>query len=106
MSKPELGTKCACAECHERFYDLNRAPAVCPKCGAQQPPPKARVIRPSRSSIGAGANPRRVPVAASTDDEAEAVDTPEADGGDDAPEPDEEADDDIEIDPARVETAD
>lgn len=32
MAKPELGTKRLCAHCGARFYDLNRAPATCPKC--------------------------------------------------------------------------
>lgn len=106
MGKPELGTKCTCAECHEPFYDLNRSPVVCPKCGAQQPPPNARVTRSSRSSVGAGVHARPVPAAATSDDEAEVEVTSETDGGDDAPEPDEEAEDDIEIDAARVQTRD
>ncbi len=44
MGRPELGTKCTCAGCHERFYDLNRSPAICPKCGTQQPPAKPRAL--------------------------------------------------------------
>jgi len=27
------GTKRSCANCGERFYDLNREPVVCPACG-------------------------------------------------------------------------
>jgi uncharacterized protein (TIGR02300 family) len=34
VAKPELGTKRLCAHCGARFYDLNHAPAACPKCGA------------------------------------------------------------------------
>jgi uncharacterized protein (TIGR02300 family) len=33
VAKPELGTKRLCAHCGARFYDLNHAPATCPKCG-------------------------------------------------------------------------
>jgi len=33
VAKPELGTKRLCANCGARFYDLNHAPAECPKCG-------------------------------------------------------------------------
>ena len=33
MAKLELGTKRLCAHCGARFYDLNHAPAECPKCG-------------------------------------------------------------------------
>ena len=32
MTKPELGVKRDCPNCGERFYDLNRTPAHCPKC--------------------------------------------------------------------------
>ncbi|MBV8426300.1 MAG: TIGR02300 family protein [Hyphomicrobiales bacterium] len=34
MAKPELGTKRQCRSCGNRFYDLNRDPILCPKCGA------------------------------------------------------------------------
>jgi uncharacterized protein (TIGR02300 family) len=37
MVKPELGNKRICVECGTRFYDLTRSPAVCPKCGTEQP---------------------------------------------------------------------
>lgn len=37
MAKPELGTKRVCVSCSTRFYDLTKSPAVCPKCGAEQP---------------------------------------------------------------------
>jgi len=33
VAKPELGTKRLCARCGARFFDLNRAPITCPKCG-------------------------------------------------------------------------
>lgn len=32
LAKPELGTKRLCANCGAKFYDLNHAPIVCPKC--------------------------------------------------------------------------
>jgi uncharacterized protein (TIGR02300 family) len=35
LAKPELGAKRVCQECGSRFYDLNREPIVCPKCGHQ-----------------------------------------------------------------------
>jgi uncharacterized protein (TIGR02300 family) len=34
VGKPDLGTKRLCAHCGAKFYDLNHAPATCPKCGA------------------------------------------------------------------------
>jgi uncharacterized protein (TIGR02300 family) len=33
VAKPELGLKRVCMHCGAKFYDLNRDPAVCPKCG-------------------------------------------------------------------------
>ena len=33
MAKPELGTKRVCLECSAKYFDLNRDPIVCPKCG-------------------------------------------------------------------------
>lgn len=45
MAKPELGTKRVCVACGAKFYDLAKTPAVCPKCGTEQP---AEVPRPRR----------------------------------------------------------
>jgi uncharacterized protein (TIGR02300 family) len=65
MSRPEFGTKYTCEGCSERFYDLNRSPAICFKCGARQSPPKPKVYRPLRATSARGAFSRRpVPVLA------------------------------------------
>lgn len=45
MAKPELGTKRVCVACATRFYDLTRTPAVCPKCGTEQPTEQPRARR-------------------------------------------------------------
>lgn len=37
MVKIELGIKRVCCSCGTRFYDLNKMPPVCPKCGTEQP---------------------------------------------------------------------
>ena len=34
MAKAELGMKLTCESCGARFYDLNKTPGICPKCGA------------------------------------------------------------------------
>ncbi len=34
MAKPELGGKRQCQSCGTKFYDLNKDPILCPKCGA------------------------------------------------------------------------
>ena len=46
MAKPELGTKRVCVACGARFYDLTKVPALCPKCGTEQP---LDVPRPRRA---------------------------------------------------------
>jgi len=103
MSRPELGTKCTCAGCRVRFYDLSRSPAICPKCGVEQPPEQPRVVRPARSTFGSRYQSRQPPTAIVADEDAEPVNTSEVAEEDEAPEPDDEDDADveaeIEIDP-------
>ena len=45
MAKPELGTKRTCVNDGIRFYDLNKVPAVCPRCGTEQPIEQPRLRR-------------------------------------------------------------
>jgi len=45
MAKPELGLKRVCVSCGTRFYDLTRSPAICPKCGTEQPAEQPRLRR-------------------------------------------------------------
>jgi uncharacterized protein (TIGR02300 family) len=45
MAKPELGNKRVCVACNTRFYDLSKTPAVCPKCGTEQPVEQPRPRR-------------------------------------------------------------
>jgi uncharacterized protein (TIGR02300 family) len=33
VAKPELGSKRQCQSCGAKFFDLNKDPIVCPKCG-------------------------------------------------------------------------
>ena len=46
MAKPDLGTKRVCVACSARFYDLTKSPAICPKCGTEQPLDQPRPRRP------------------------------------------------------------
>jgi uncharacterized protein (TIGR02300 family) len=41
LANSELGAKQICPTCSTKFYDLNRRPAVCPKCGAEFDPEEA-----------------------------------------------------------------
>jgi uncharacterized protein (TIGR02300 family) len=34
VTKPELGNKRQCQNCGARFFDFNKNPIACPKCGA------------------------------------------------------------------------
>ena len=43
MAKPEWGVKRACLACGTRFYDMQKAPILCPSCGA-----KISVVRGSQ----------------------------------------------------------
>ena len=43
MPKPEFGKKVVCSNCENKFYDLNRKPAVCPHCGTEQMEPIVEV---------------------------------------------------------------
>ncbi len=54
MAKPELGAKHQCQNCATKFFDLNRDPILCPKCGAVFVPlPVART--PARASAAVAA---------------------------------------------------
>jgi len=89
VAKPELGSKRQCLNCGAKFFDLNRDPILCPKCGTV-----FQVSLPTRPSRAAAA-------AASTDDDEPALEGAEVVSLEDA---DAEAaekavggDDDIEI---------
>lgn len=45
MAKPELGLKRVCVACGAKFYDLMKSPALCPKCGTEQPAEQPRFKR-------------------------------------------------------------
>ncbi|RZJ32262.1 MAG: TIGR02300 family protein [Brevundimonas sp.] len=61
MANPELGQKQVCPNCQAKFYDLNRRPAHCPKCGTDFDPEEALKLR----------NRRGRPAGYPADDEAE-----------------------------------
>lgn len=62
MAKPEWGNKLACRNCGAKFYDLQRDPPVCPRCGtAYKPKRPGRAERPTLEK----ARPVPVPAAVS-----------------------------------------
>lgn len=92
MAKPELGLKRVCVACSAKFYDLMRAPAVCPKCGTEQPAEQPR-LRRTAGSLPAEDKLKKRAVAPEADgDEVELEDVE----GDEAVEDAEELEDDAE----------
>ena len=81
VTKPELGTKRLCASCGAKFYDLDKDPIHCPKCGAVYEVVVA--TRPTRPEPAAPAPAPRAPapeeVAAPEPAEVETVSLEEAD---------------------------
>jgi len=100
VAKPELGMKRLCAGCGAKFYDLNKAPIVCPKCGTVFE--IAAVAPRTRPDPGAARAPREVAEAPETQ-EAEFVSLEEADAeaqgsGKKAPAAETSEDEDVEMD--------
>jgi uncharacterized protein (TIGR02300 family) len=94
MAKPELGMKRTCVACGAKFYDLGKQPAVCPKCGTEQPAEQPRARR-SALPVDDKVKKRPVPADPDTDDvEIEDVDADET--LEDSEELD-DAEDDVEI---------
>ena len=94
MAKPELGMKRTCVACGAKFYDLGKQPAVCPKCGTEQPAEQPRARR-APLPVEDKVKKRAAPVDADADEvEIEDVDADES--LEDAEELD-DAEDDIEV---------
>ncbi len=111
MVKPELGTKRVCVSCGARFYDLTKQPAVCPKCGTEQPVEQPRPRRTGGGNVVEDRRPKKVvpaPGAEEADIEVEGVeDVEEEDVLEDAADLEDDADaigPDIEVEPDADET--
>ncbi|HVY14352.1 MAG TPA: TIGR02300 family protein [Rhodopila sp.] len=62
MAKPELGMKRTCVACGTRFYDLTKSPAICPKCGTEQPVDQPRPRR-AGGNVMEDKRPKKAPAA-------------------------------------------
>lgn len=89
MAKPEWGTKHRCTSCAARFYDFNKSPLICPKCGAENQPEV--LLKPKRSSSSEDKKTPKAPVA-------KAPVAEEADTEDDDIVLDDDNDDDVVLD--------
>jgi uncharacterized protein (TIGR02300 family) len=95
MALAELGLKRTCVACGARFYDLTKNPAVCPKCGTEQPAEQPRTRRVAAALPEEKPRKRVAAVeGADTDDVDVEVDDADADVADDADDLD-DADEDI-----------
>ncbi|HWL81129.1 MAG TPA: TIGR02300 family protein [Roseomonas sp.] len=103
MAKPELGLKRTCVACGAKFYDLARQPAVCPKCGTEQPAEQPR-LRRAAAPVEEKVKKRPVPEADSDDVDLEDVDTDESlDDAEDLEDAEDDLDTDIEVETDREE---
>jgi uncharacterized protein (TIGR02300 family) len=79
VAKPELGTKRLCSGCSAKFYDLNKDPILCPKCGTTFVVVAAPVSRRADAAAAAAATAAAAAAAAAKAKEAqEAPETQDA----------------------------
>jgi uncharacterized protein (TIGR02300 family) len=108
MVQAELGIKRVCVACSTRFYDLGKSPAVCPKCGTEQPVEQPRVRRPGGNVVEDKRPKKPVPAPEEADIEVEGVeDEAEEDVIEDAGDLEDDTDaigPDIEVEPDADET--
>ena len=97
MAKPELGTKRTCVSCSTRFYDLTKVPAICPKCGTEQPLDQPRVRRPVGNLPPEDRRPKKAAVVDPEDADAEAEPAEESEDSDEAAEDTDDLDDDTDV---------
>ncbi|MDJ0389264.1 TIGR02300 family protein [Roseomonas sp. E05] len=103
MAKPDLGLKRTCVACGAKFYDLGRQPAVCPKCGTEQPAEQPR-LRRAAAPVEEKVKKRPAPEADSDEVDLEDVDTDEAlDDAEDLEDAEDDIDADIEVETDREE---
>ncbi len=85
MTKPEWGSKRTCLNCGTRFYDMQRNPILCPKCGSENAPDAVAKVRRGVKKAPVHAVPEPKPKAAALIEDDDAIDEVEVD--------DDEADD-------------
>ncbi|MFC7738591.1 TIGR02300 family protein [Roseomonas sp. GCM10028921] len=91
MALAELGLKRTCVACGARFYDLTKNPAVCPKCGTEQPAEQPRARRAAAPLPEEKVRKRPAAVEGADTDDVEVDDT-DADVAEDTDDLDEDED--------------
>jgi uncharacterized protein (TIGR02300 family) len=111
MADIRWGTKRRCAECEAAFYDMQRTPIACPKCGAVHRPvvllkADGRPPRKNRTRPPAPLQTVRDPAEAAADDPITATEDAEtgdeADEADKDSEPVEENEDEVALEPSEL----
>lgn len=108
MVKASWGTKRTCQSCAARFYDLNKSPIKCPKCGREHDREDFVKVRRGRASAAATAAAAAATAAAAAAaakaaakkkaDELEGDDLPDVEGDEALAADDlDDEDDDIEV---------
>jgi uncharacterized protein (TIGR02300 family) len=104
MAKPELGLKRICVACGAKFYDLLRAPAICPKCATEQPAEQPRLRRPGGSAVAEEKLKKRAVVPEAESEEVELEDVEADETIEDAEELEDEGEDiEVEVEAERDE---
>ena len=93
MVDPKLGTKRSCEACEAKFYDLNKNPAVCPKC-SHSFDPTAVIAAVATRKI----EPKVEPEVEDNEDELDNDDDEDLPAFDDTPDDDTLLDDDEDVD--------
>ncbi|MBW4025421.1 MAG: TIGR02300 family protein [Proteobacteria bacterium] len=94
MGTVSLGAKRTCSSCGVRFFDLTRAPAVCPRCETVQEPETLRLKPGSPGPLGKRRPPYFVPVEKQQEPEADEAEKAEDEETDEEPLEQEDVDDD------------
>jgi uncharacterized protein (TIGR02300 family) len=71
VAKTEWGLKRTCQSCGAKFYDMQRSPIVCPKCGATFDPESLLKSRRAKPVAAPVAKPAPEPEEAEAEEEAE-----------------------------------
>lgn len=96
MGKADLGEKLMCSSCGARYYDLNKTPSLCPKCGAENARPK--VFKSKKAEAAKPVKDEPKPKKAADDDAEDADDIDDIeDEDDDLLNDDDDLDDDDDV---------
>ncbi len=83
MAKPEWGKKRTCQSCAAKYYDLQKDPAICPKCGTVFQAETPQRGRRSRAAEAPKAIPAAAAIIPTSEDDIDGLDDDVLDDDDD-----------------------